>query len=375
MSKPRRVLHVSFRYDPHINNLAYRLLEAFADPRYTSVPLYVLAPRHGEQEAPRGGICLHADKADLQGRGRRGVVHKMRDKLRASVATSPWDCVMAHRMRGAILASQALEDRFRVGIVVVHGRGTLRKRRRRARVRSLLDARWSFAAISEAVREDLVTHGINKDRVVVIPNAMDVEAIRATQLERDAARDHLAIDAGNRMVLGTVSRLVPGKGIHALLEALQGEAFQDTLTVILGDGPERTKLETQSTRLGLGPRVLWKGHTPEAFMYMRAFDVLVHPSLEEGFGMVLLEAMAAERPIVATDAGGIPEVLGEAGELVPAGDSGALRTRLMDALSWTAQSRRARGRALLHRLRNRFALDDAHAAMREHVESRLDASG
>ncbi len=374
MSKPPHILHISFRYDPDVNNLAYRLLDAFAPPEYASLPLYLLAPHQEGKGAQREGICLNAQKANLKGSRRTVLERAMREALEVHTNKQPFDCIIAHRMRGAILASRALASEYKTGIVVVHGRGTMRKRRRKTRVRKFLDDRWSFVAISNAVQTDLIEHGIDKDRIEIIPNALDVEAIRNAQLDREEARAALGIDEFDGRILGVVSRLVPGKGIHTLLDALSSDEFRESQLVILGDGPEREALEAQAGRLGIANRVTWMGHIPEAHKFMRAFDVFVHPSHEEGFGMVLLEAMAAKRPIVASNAGGIPEVLGDLGNTVPAGDMQALRNRLMLVLSQAPGAHAALGQALFDRLVEQFSLADAHKAMRAHVSRRLETT-
>lgn len=142
-------------------------------------------------------------------------------------------------------------------------------------------------------------------------------------------------------VIGAVGRLEPVKGFHLLLDAIA--ALPDELgpawalpprIVIVGDGSERDALERQAAELGLAERVHFAGYRPDAYRAPGGFDVMVIPSLQEAFGLVCLEAMAAGCPVIASDVGGLPELVrdGETGLLVPAGDADALVEALVRLL-------------------------------------------
>ena len=130
------------------------------------------------------------------------------------------------------------------------------------------------------------------------------------------------------IILGAVGRLSPEKGFDVLLSgmaSLVGRGF-DLRLIILGEGEEKGELSRQITRLGLAGRVLMPGYVADAKRYLAHFDLFILPSLTEGSPMVLLEAMAAGVPIVASQVGGIPEVLdqGRAGLLVKPRDVASL---------------------------------------------------
>ncbi len=354
-----RVLHVSFFYDPQLNNIAYRLLEALDPAAYETLPLYLFAPRGDGPAAPPGGHCLGASPRDLRGLGRGGLARSIRS------AGGTIEVAVAHRMRTALLLDTAYGDALPAGLVVVHGRGTLRRASRRRRVLRRLVPRWRFVAISQAVRADLEGAGVPAERILDLPNALDLDGARAKLLSPAAAREHLGVQ-GAGFLFGAITRLEEKKGVHTVLESL-ALLPEHVRLVILGDGPQRALLAAAVAASGLDARVHLAGHVPDAFRLVRAFDALVHPSHEEGFGMVLLEAMAGEIPIVATTAGGIPEVVGEEATLVPSGDPAALAEAMAALAGASAEARAAQGTALLTRARERFDLPRAHAAFRAMV--------
>lgn len=126
-------------------------------------------------------------------------------------------------------------------------------------------------------------------------------------------------------VIGTVARFVPQKALHVLLKAYANyrtSAVRDSRLVLVGRGPLEGDLKQLAVTLGIESVVVWAGFREDIQAVMRAFDCFALTSEYEGFGLVLLEAMAAERPVVATAVSAIPEVVvdGVTGILCPAGD-------------------------------------------------------
>jgi glycosyltransferase involved in cell wall biosynthesis len=145
-------------------------------------------------------------------------------------------------------------------------------------------------------------------------------------------------------------QLFPRKGIRFLLEAAAQlkPRFPDLKVVLAGDGFERPELAHLAADLGIGADVTFLGWVPNADLppYYRAAAVSVIPSLEEGFGIPAAEAMGCEVAVVASDAGGLPEVVehGVTGLVVPRGDSTAL-AQAIGALLTDPERRRAMGLA------------------------------
>ena len=161
-------------------------------------------------------------------------------------------------------------------------------------------------------------------------------------------------------MLLTVAVLREPKGIGYMLEALPRllPAFPDLRYVVVGDGPDRTRLENMVARLGLGGSVLFAGTRNDVNEILPAADVFVLPSLTEALPTVLAEAAACDLPIVATDVGGVAEMVedGVTGFVVPPADPAALATRCGELLAQPHFRRRmaAAGRRVAE---ERFDLD------------------
>jgi glycosyltransferase involved in cell wall biosynthesis len=207
-------------------------------------------------------------------------------------------------------------------------------------------AHGSFA-VSPMVREEVVElAGLDPARVACIPNAL------APAPEAPPCRPHPwpGPARGQGPVLVTVGRLEPVKNLALLLDAFARVAGRlDARLLIIGEGSQRAALEARARAPELDGRVTLLGHVPSPRPYLRAADAFVLASDEEGFGQVLIEAMAEGVAVISTDAlgGGARFVLdeGRAGLLVPRGDAGALAaaiSRLADPgerARWAALAR------------------------------------
>ncbi len=153
------------------------------------------------------------------------------------------------------------------------------------------------------------------------------------------------------LVVGYVGRMVPEKGIETLIQALglMGPGIQ---AILIGEGPQRVALETQVRTLQLTERIHFYPPAPptQIARQMCQFDVLVLPSRttrvwKEQFGRVLVEAMACQIPVVGSDSGAIPEVIGDAGLVFPEGDAASLAEclRRLDAAPERRRELAARG--------------------------------
>jgi len=174
--------------------------------------------------------------------------------------------------------------------------------------------------MAEEIRDCL---HVPADKVTIIPDpALSRQMIESLRGDRSAGRSR---DAGRRFVC--VARLAPQKNVTLALRAFGlGARDGDTLTVI-GDGPERAKLERLARELDLEARVIFRGYAPEPVRLLPSFDVLLLSSDYEGVPAVVLEALAAGLPIVATDCSrSMPFLLGHGamGRLVAVGDEQAL---------------------------------------------------
>ena len=175
-------------------------------------------------------------------------------------------------------------------------------------------------AVSEQIREGL---DVEPGKVVCIHNGIDHEAVR----HRESAAGR---DPGDDLVVGAVGRLTPVKGYEYLLRAMpdliKAHPHRRIRLVLVGDGPLAQELIDLARELELADRVELAGHLEACLERVARMDVVVFPSLSEGLPMALLEALALERPVVATRVGGIPEIIrdGENGLLVDARDVAGL---------------------------------------------------
>jgi L-malate glycosyltransferase len=181
-------------------------------------------------------------------------------------------------------------------------------------------------ANSEAVRQDVVAHeGLRPEEVTVIFNGLDIEEFSI--VPRGELRRELEISE-SWPVVAVVANFIHYKGHRYFLEAWATirERYPRAVALLIGDGPLRKSMEEEATTRGLNGSVRFLGTRHDVPELLALSDLLVHPSLEEGFSNALIEAMAAGRPVVATRVGGNPEAVedGVTGLLVPARDSAGL---------------------------------------------------
>ena len=222
-------------------------------------------------------------------------------------------------------------------------------------------------ANSASVGASLVAdEGVAERRVVVVPNFVEPEAFeRPSPRARADARAALGVPAGARVV-GVVARLDPVKDHATLVRAfaLLAPRVADAHLVIAGDGPRRADLESLAAGLGLGGRIHFAGMLPNRPNPHHWFDVSALASLREGFPNSVVEAMAAARPVVATDVGGMRDALtdGETGLLVPAADPVAFAAAV-ERLLRDPDAAEAMGRAGRASAEERFAAEPVLAGL------------
>jgi glycosyltransferase involved in cell wall biosynthesis len=190
----------------------------------------------------------------------------------------------------------------------------------------------ALVAVSPEVRDQLVELGVAAPgRVEVLRLGLDLDQrVGHEPGDRERVRQELGIAAG-RPVVGWVGRMAPIKRVGLLLEAT---ARVDCELVLVGDGPERAGLERRAAELGIAGRCRFAGFRKELGPYYACFDVLALSSANEGTPVTLIEGLAAGVPVVATDVGGVPDVVrhGVSGLLAPSGDAAALAGALAELL-------------------------------------------
>jgi glycosyltransferase involved in cell wall biosynthesis len=198
-------------------------------------------------------------------------------------------------------------------------------------------------AVSRPLHAELLEKGVLPERLHLVPNAWQP---LSPFLSRAQARVALGVPTTG-LRIGWVGRLIPIKGPDVFAEAVArlGSAG-DWSASMIGDGPERERIEELVRTHGANGRLILHGAVPDAERLFSAFDVLVVSSRSEGTPMVLFEAMANGVPIVAAAVGGVPDVVGDgAGWLAPSEDPAALAAVLEEAISDPAERGRRAARA------------------------------
>jgi glycosyltransferase involved in cell wall biosynthesis len=247
-----------------------------------------------------------------------------------------------------------------------------------ANVRAVITAaNWRAVRVvanSRATADAFVAAGGRASLVTVVHNGIDPAPFDALAPDtRGAVRAELGIPT-EAFVVGSFSRLHPWKGQTVLLDAIAGMPEVHALVVggalFSGEAPYEAELRARARSSSLARRVHMLGARDDVPRLLAACDVVVHASvLAEPFGRVVVEAMLAGRPVVATRAGGVPEVVtdGETGVLVPPGDARALGDAL-DALRHDAMRAAALARRGSAHARQRFSRDAMLAGVRRVLE-------
>ncbi len=206
------------------------------------------------------------------------------------------------------------------------------------KIRLAMMRRWAtgFVSISDDISAELQGVGMDAAKLWDIPNGVDLDLFRpATPEDRHALRAQYGLpDAPLVMFTG---RLAHVKGLDVLLNAWKQtlEQVPAARLVLVGEGEERVALEQQARQLGIAEKIIFFGGTTEVATVLRTADVFVLCSRTEGLPVALLEAMATGLPVVATNVGGMAQILrdGKTARLVPVEDANALGRGLADALT------------------------------------------
>jgi glycosyltransferase involved in cell wall biosynthesis len=272
--------------------------------------------------------------------------------LRRIVERRDPDVVQTHAVKSHFLLRASGLGRRKPWVAFHHGY-TFQDMKMRAY--NLLDC-WSLRAparivtMSRAFAGQLAARGVRPERITVVHNAIEPDWLARAGISREQARREVGVASGQPLIVA-LGRLSCEKGFDCLLEAfgrfVHAKVLGTPVLMIVGDGPERGNLERQAAALGVSGYVRITGQRKEVRPFYAAADVVAISSVTEGSPNVLLEAMAARVPVVATAVGGIPEIVAheESSLLVAARDApalgGAMARVLKDREEAEARVRRA----------------------------------
>jgi glycosyltransferase involved in cell wall biosynthesis len=287
-------------------------------------------------------------------------------------------CHMSHAVLTARLAR--LVRRIPVVISTLHGLKMYNVRGTGWRVRETANAftDWlsdATTAVCEAAGEHYVTSGaVSRQSMRVIPNGVDTERFRFDPAIRSRMRIELGLT--NEFVWLMVGRFQPVKDHHTMLRAFARVAADSprSVLVFVGDGPLKGELGDLARGMGIGSRVKFLGMRSDIRELMNAADAFVLSSQYEALPMVLLEAAACGLPCVATDIGGVSEVVihGITGFLTPPSNPEALSSVMLRLRTLSAEARKRMGEQARHHVVSRFDIENVTRRWEELYTELLD---
>ncbi|MEQ1796106.1 MAG: glycosyltransferase family 4 protein [Nitrospira sp.] len=290
---------------------------------------YVLVPSLVRPVSPWKDLCALWALAGILRAKRPAIVHTHTSKAGVLGRVAAWLAgvpVVVHTPHGHVFYGHFGELKSRIFLQVE---------------RMLCRVTTALVALTAAERDDHLERGVGcAERFAVIPSGIDVERFRRARVEgrRIPSGFNCPSDA---TIVGSIGWLTDIKGHRVLVEALSylRDEYPKLQVVIVGSGGQQDALLAQADSLGLGDRIHLVGHRDDIEQCLAGMDCFVFPSLNEGMGRALIEAMAAGLPVVASRVGGIPAIVRheENGLLVPAGDGRALSEalrRILNDRSW-----------------------------------------
>ncbi|NVZ25081.1 glycosyltransferase [Pseudomonas gingeri] len=352
-SAERHVLQLCHGYDGPFLDCARQYASLFSGTGYRVTTVFLTGAADAEVAA--GCASDEVLFMEYSSRAIRGLkLGAIRD-LRKIAASRNFSFCIAHRFKPVYIA--LLGTALPV-IGVHHAFGDYVRGSRRL-FAQLFRRRLSLLGVSDAVRDDMrkCLPKWPTGRIRTLYNRIDIEALQATQVTVAEAREALGLPV-DAWVVGNVGRLHPDKDQATLIQGF-AQAIErlpaNSRLAILGTGRLEQDLKELARELGIAEQVLFLGQVPEARRYFRAFDVFALSSDHEPFGMVLLEAMAAGVPLLATSCGGAREVVEGVGILFPLGDAGHLAQGLQHLAALDDEQRLACAGLMLARLHERFS--------------------
>ncbi len=230
-------------------------------------------------------------------------------------------------------------------------------------------------AVSRAAKRVLVQGGVSSRAITVIPNGIEPRYFEDASASAVVARRELGIPDGSP-VIGTIARLSTEKGHRELLQIARAvlDREPDTTFLVVGTGPLAEELRSQAEKLGITNRVIFTGARRDVTTLNHLMDVFLLPSREEALPLAVLEAMAAARPIVASNVGGVPEVVvnGETGRLFDPDDRDGFVEAIVELID-RPELRRQFGEAGRQRASAEFRVDRMVGRTMRHYRSILQS--
>ena len=352
-STERHVLQFCHGYDGPFLDCARQYASLFAGTGYKVTTVFLTGAT--DPEVAAGCASDEVIFMEFSSRAIRGLKLGAIARLRKIAASRNFSFCIAHRFKPIYIALLATG----LPVIGVHHAFGDYQRRSRKLFAHLFRKRLSLLGVSDAVRDDMrkCLPKWPAGRINTLYNRIDIDAVQAGQLSGAPAREALGLSVDG-CIVGNVGRLHPDKDQATLIRGFAlalPNLPTDSQLVIMGKGRLEQSLKALAVELGVDGQVLFLGQEPDARRYFRAFDVFALSSDHEPFGMVLLEAMAAGVPLLATACGGAKEVVEGVGILFPLGDAEHLAQGLQHLAQLDDEQRMACAELMLERLQERFS--------------------
>jgi glycosyltransferase involved in cell wall biosynthesis len=254
-------------------------------------------------------------------------------RLRSIIADGRYDVVHTHLYRAQIYARPAARlAGAPVVLTTEHSIGEThierRKMTRSVRALYLTSELFSDAtiAVSDIVKDRLVRWGVRPGKVTIIPNGVDTDELGFDAEARDRVRAQFGISP-KTYVIGALGRLDPNKRVDLTMEAAAPMLGEKCKILVIGRGEDQPRLEAAAERLGVTEHVIWGGYQADTTAMLSAFDLYVAASLQETFGLSVLEALASGLPVLYTTCPALDGIQTERARMV-AGTPDALRDEI-----------------------------------------------
>jgi glycosyltransferase involved in cell wall biosynthesis len=270
-------------------------------------------------------------------------------RLHKIIKDGRYDVVHTHLYRAQIYARPAARlAGTPVVVTTEHSIGEThierRKMTRAVQALYLTSEKFSDAtiAVSDIVKDRLVRWGVRAGKITVIPNGVDTDELGFDAPARDRVREQFGIGP-QTYVIGALGRLDPNKRVDLTMEAAAPMLGERCKILVIGRGEDQARLEAAARRLGVTEHVIFGGYQADTTAMLAAFDLYVAASLQETFGLSVLEALASGLPVLYTACPALDGIQTERARMVE-GTADALRDEIRKELEVGPRPRVADGR-------------------------------
>lgn len=354
----KNILIFGHDYAPQFVDIYNQYTKLFANDQYEVTVVYLTGEPSEDVQSrtiAENVIFLNMPKKNI-----RSLKIKAIRKMLALTREKKFALAICHRYKPTFIMMWVNRFHKIPGMIsVMHELGTMKSIKRQLTIAALAPKTMLFAGVSNAVRDNMRKDlwCVPAKRVITLYNMVDVELTEPKLYSRVEARQKLNL-TDDDFVFGNLGRLVINKDQTSLIHAFSiiKPYCPKAKLILIGSGELESQLKQQVKSYNLMDSVIFTGFLSGGFRYMRAFDCFVLSSIQEAFGRVLLEAMIAKLPIIATRVHGIPEVVDNAGLLVEPKDPINLATSMQSIYEASDDRRESLGDKAYQRAVKKFSI-------------------